>query len=113
MSITSVEARCADWIGKRERRFNWRAFRFECGRWHYQTNYNGETLASWWVQSTDEPDDSRLYDVVWFFADETGEERVSASNFQSAARDVREKIAERMRSSVEFVRIASMTKVSP
>jgi hypothetical protein len=40
----------ADWIGKLERRFVWKHFRFEWGRWHYVTNCCGDTLARWWVQ---------------------------------------------------------------
>lgn len=37
----------ADWKGRTERRFRWRTLRFEWGRWCYQTNWCGDTLAAW------------------------------------------------------------------
>lgn len=52
----------ADWIGKRERRFNWRMFRFEIGRWHYRTDCMGKTLARRWVPLTDEKSVTTIID---------------------------------------------------
>lgn len=39
----------ADWIGKVEKRFNWRKLKFAWGRWHYNTNCCGDTTDKWWV----------------------------------------------------------------
>ncbi len=43
-----LKAREANWKGKHEQRFNWQSLKFEWGRMCYNTNFNGETLASWW-----------------------------------------------------------------
>lgn len=40
--------RYPDWKGLVQKRFNFRHFRFEWGRWCYNTNYAGECLDSWW-----------------------------------------------------------------
>lgn len=56
---------------------------------------------------------SQLYAVAWVFNDQTGEERVKAPNYHSAAKNVSEMVAKRMGSSVKFVRIAAMSKLSP
>lgn len=37
-----------DWCGKLERRFVWSKFKFETGRWCYQTNAFGDTLRRGW-----------------------------------------------------------------
>lgn len=43
------KVREADWIGKVEKRFNWRKLKFAWGRWHFTTNCCGETTDRWWV----------------------------------------------------------------
>ena len=40
--------RYADWKGKLKKRWSWKKFRFAWGRWCYQTNCCGDTLARWW-----------------------------------------------------------------
>lgn len=37
-----------DWKGRIEERFRWSKFRFEFGRWCYNTNCFGDETKSWW-----------------------------------------------------------------
>jgi hypothetical protein len=46
--------RCADWKGALQRRFVLARFRFEWGRWCYQTDCCGQTRASWWERAVQE-----------------------------------------------------------
>lgn len=39
---------CADWKGTARRRWSWRRWRFEWGRYCYQTDAMGNTLRCWW-----------------------------------------------------------------
>lgn len=40
--------RWADWKGALRRRWSWRRWRFEWGRYCFRTNAFGDTLESWW-----------------------------------------------------------------
>lgn len=43
-----MKERFADWKGALEKRFRWRSFRFEWGRYCYKTNCCGDTTDCWW-----------------------------------------------------------------
>ena len=45
----TVQDLVGDWAGRVVRRFNWRRFCFEWGRWHYKTDCTGRVLRRWFV----------------------------------------------------------------
>jgi hypothetical protein len=48
-----MKERRPDWKGRIRKRFRWRTFSFEWGRWCYHTDCFGRELEVWWEWESD------------------------------------------------------------